>query len=101
MTYRLRIEAAAEEDLDAAIAWYEERKETLGARFLAAALQAMRLIAANPFLGAKPPAVADEDTRRVLVKKFPYAIVYYVEGDEVRVVAVAHGKQEPEYWKSR
>jgi toxin ParE1/3/4 len=40
-------------------------------------------------------------TRRVLLKKFPFFIIYLDWEDEVYIVAVAHAKRRPAYWASR
>ena len=39
--------------------------------------------------------------RRIILKTFPYQLVYRVEGDEVRIYAVAHLKRRPGYWTTR
>jgi len=33
--------------------------------------------------------------------KFPYSIIYTIEPDHIRILAVAHSKRKPEYWLSR
>jgi hypothetical protein len=40
-------------------------------------------------------------TRRYLLKRYPYAVIYRELDDLIWVVAVAHGKRRPGYWKSR
>lgn len=35
------------------------------------------------------------------MRRFPFSIVYYVVDDVVRVVAVAHAKLKPGYWRLR
>jgi len=40
-------------------------------------------------------------TRRILLRRFPYQIVYRLKPDGIVVVAVAHLKRRPGYWKSR
>ena len=40
-------------------------------------------------------------TRRYLLPKFPFSIVYLDETDTIKIVAVAHHKRKPGYWKSR
>ena len=39
--------------------------------------------------------------RRFPVRKFPYSVVYYIRGNEVRVVALAHHRRRRDYWASR
>ncbi|MFO0903215.1 MAG: type II toxin-antitoxin system RelE/ParE family toxin [Pirellulales bacterium] len=40
-------------------------------------------------------------TRRYLMKRFPFVVVYRIVGEQIQVVAVAHGRQKPGYWKAR
>ncbi|MDZ4842476.1 MAG: type II toxin-antitoxin system RelE/ParE family toxin [Hyphomicrobium aestuarii] len=39
--------------------------------------------------------------RRILLARFAYQIVYRVEGDTIRIYAVAHLKRRPGYWRQR
>jgi hypothetical protein len=41
------------------------------------------------------------EIRRALLTRFPYAIVFVVQPEEIRVLAVAHAKRRPQYWLSR
>lgn len=51
-----------------------------------------------PAVGA--PYVAG--TRRLLARRFPYAVVYRVRGEQVvEIVAVAHYRRRPGYWRRR
>jgi toxin ParE1/3/4 len=43
----------------------------------------------------------DEDVRRCMVKKFPYAVLYTIEEDYLLILAVMHCSREPNYWKDR
>ncbi len=40
-------------------------------------------------------------TRRYVLGRFPYAVVYVIDERGIGVVAVAHGKRKPWYWKAR
>ena len=40
-------------------------------------------------------------TRRYLMRRFPYLIVYRTTPTAIQVVAVAHGRRRPGYWKTR
>src|SRR6185436_15268320 len=40
-------------------------------------------------------------TRRYVFPTFPYSLVYFVENDTLNVVAVAHDKRKPGYWRNR
>jgi toxin ParE1/3/4 len=40
-------------------------------------------------------------TRRYLLSKFPYLLVYRATEDRIEVIAVAHGHRKPGYWADR
>jgi len=42
-----------------------------------------------------------ESTRRCLINRFPYAVIFQVRSDIVRVIAVANLHRHPSYWKNR
>ncbi len=45
-----------------------------------------------------PAALA---VRRVAVKRFPYHVFYLEAPEELRILAVAHDRREPDYWTTR
>jgi toxin ParE1/3/4 len=97
MRPRLLVEPEAEAELDEAFTWYEGRSAGLGSEFLRAVRAAFALIRRNP---EQCPHVRG-DIRRALVRRFPYAVYYVVEPDQVSVVAVVHTRQHPRRWQSR
>lgn len=40
-------------------------------------------------------------TRRVLLRRFPFAILYRIGMDELQVLAVTHLRRRPGYWRNR
>ncbi|MCL4204555.1 MAG: hypothetical protein KJ000_18875 [Pirellulaceae bacterium] len=40
-------------------------------------------------------------TRHYLMKRFPFVIVYRVTANHIEIVAVAHARREPGYWRKR
>jgi hypothetical protein len=40
-------------------------------------------------------------TRRCLVNRFPFGVIYQVKSDALRIVAVANLRRRPNYWKDR
>lgn len=94
---RARFHPAATEELEAAAAWYEERATGLGGEFVASVRAAVESILEAP---ERWPLV--KGTRRALLHRFPYAIVYReVADDTVELVAVAHCKRRPRFWSGR
>jgi hypothetical protein len=50
------------------------------------------------------PELGQRFTRRVrrfLVRRFPFGVLYQVADDEVFIVAVAHLRRRPSYWRGR
>ena len=82
-----------------AVRWYEERRVGLGGEFFDSVTAMMEVITASPEIGAA--VGTDIRTRRILVPGFPYQIVYHLRPTEVVVVAIAHLRRRPGYWKAR
>jgi len=94
---RFRFHPAAEFELDEAAQWYEDRREGLGLLFLTA----VRDKIADLLLAPERWRLVN-GSRRVLLGRFPYAIVYReVSDDELEIVAVAHYRRRPKYWARR
>jgi plasmid stabilization system protein ParE len=90
------LDAAAEEAREAA-RWYAARSPLAAVAFEVEVGRAFDEIAEAP--GMWP--VHLEGTRRFLLHRFPYEVVYRVRGEHVLVVAVAHCKRRPGYWRER
>jgi plasmid stabilization system protein ParE len=88
---------AAAADVEEAALWYEQRRAGLGREFLAAADEAMSRVMATP----EGYSVVYKDRRRVLLRRFPYALIYRLVDDQVVVLAVMHAKRHPSVWRSR
>jgi toxin ParE1/3/4 len=43
----------------------------------------------------------DSRHRRFPLRKFPFGLIYRVDDDLLRIVAVAHRRQRPGYWRGR
>jgi plasmid stabilization system protein ParE len=89
--------AGARRDFDESFDWYAARSTQVAQRFVAAVDAALANVVANPLRFASPDGVH----RECPVKKFPFRIVYRLVDDTVLVVAVAHAKRRPGYWRDR
>ena len=87
----------AEEELRAAIDYYEDREAGLGYDFSLEVFTAIQNIIAQP--NAWP--VMEDDMRRCLVNRFPFGVLYSLEPTGVFVVAVMHQRRRPDYWRGR
>jgi plasmid stabilization system protein ParE len=99
LTRTLRTSKVAADEFAAAVRWYEEQRPGLGADFYRAVTETTALIETHPEIAT--PASADHLTRRALVSRFPYQVVYRLRPGEIVIVAVAHLKRRPGYWKNR
>ncbi len=91
----LHPEAVAEGQ--AAAHWYRERSGSAALAFLAELDRAIEKIAEGPEIW--PPYIAG--TRRFLLQRFPFSVVYRPISNRIEVVAIAHGRRKPGYWKGR
>ena len=94
---RTEVLQEAEDELNESIAHYEDVEVGLGQRLKEEARAAFSWIQNNPEL----PRVRPKGYRRVNLKVFPYYVAYFIWGDAIWVLAVAHGRRRPEYWLER
>jgi plasmid stabilization system protein ParE len=92
-----RFDPQAWSELEAADDWYRQRNPEASVRFLAAVYDALETIAERP---QRWPQYV-HGTRRFVLHRFPFSIVYLDEPAEVSILAIAHSKRKPGYWKDR
>ncbi len=91
------IHHSAEIELWQAVEYYESKRCGLGLEFEKEVSKALVQIQSAPERWPKK----NHDTRLYLLKKFPYSIFYLDLSDFIWVVAFAHQKREPFYWRKR
>jgi toxin ParE1/3/4 len=102
VTKALRIQRLAEDELADAAAWYETKQSGLGISLLELVDKALERIRLGVLPGSPVPRVTRaKGARRVLLRRFPYSIVFYERTNEIVVVAFAHSSRRPGYWRSR
>jgi len=87
----------AEEEFIAAGEFYERQTHGLGLDFITEVRRAARTIAAHPQIGHR----FSKRLRRLLVRRFPYGLLYRLEPKGIFIVAVAHLHRRPNYWRGR
>ena len=87
----------ASDEFDASVWWYAQRDPDVSDRFGDAIDRAIRQIVDHP---DRHPAYL-HGTRRLVIRTFPYAVVYRERDGEVQIVAVTHAKRLPGYWAQR
>jgi plasmid stabilization system protein ParE len=94
----LTFHPAAAAEFEEALCWYAERSERAAEGFDEAVSHAMREIEDAP---QRWPFVDRRHRIKLLAKKFPYHIIYRVDGETLTVIAVAHHRRKPNYWQDR
>lgn len=95
MTYKLLVSEAAENDIFAAMLWYEAQREGLSIDFELSLDAAFSYLERNPNLFQRKY----NETRAIFLDKFPYGIHYIIIDDTVKILGVFHTRQNPEIWK--
>jgi hypothetical protein len=84
-------------ELDDAIQFYELQVLDLGKKFLIEVEETIELILRFPQLWSSNTP----HTRKAVLRKFPYNIIYSVYKYDIYIIAVAHQNRAPEYWIDR
>ncbi len=101
MKHRLDIRPEAEADIRNAARWYESERAGLGADFVEAVYMAIDSLADNALLHPIKFRHRHRQVRWMFPKRFPYRILYYLEGDAAISFAVFHAKRHDAAWKQR
>ncbi len=94
---KIRFLEPARDEFLAAVDFYEQQAAGLGDEFTAEVEQGLTTVEQTPQIGV--PYI--RNTRRLLLRRFPYNIVYIVESDAIVIIAVAHQRRRPGYWAKR
>ena len=87
----------AEVELWEAVEFYESKCVGLGLDFERAAKAAVELIQQSP----ERWPLREDGTRRHLIHRFPYVVVYIHHKDHIWIIAFAHCRRRPGYWSGR
>jgi plasmid stabilization system protein ParE len=93
----VRVLHQAEAEADKAFDWYEGQSESAASGFAAELRDAFLKIRKNPKLY---PAYLHGTQHRIL-NRYPFSVVYRELLDVIQIIAVAHAKRRPGYWKKR
>lgn len=93
----IRLVALAEDELNDAINYYEDQLTGLGLRFLKDIQETLDLLSFTPY-GWR---LVSKHTRRINTKRFPYLILYVIDGDDIVVTCIAHQHRNPQYYCNR
>jgi plasmid stabilization system protein ParE len=80
-----------------AIEYYARIEDKLGKRFVAAVEEAVEQMSLTPERFRR----FEGDMRKIRVEDFPYAVIYRLEGSDLRIISVMHLHRRPGYWSER
>jgi plasmid stabilization system protein ParE len=85
------------EEAEAAARWYRERSPQAAARFVEEIHLVIDRILAGPARWPRGP----HGTRKLKLPCFPFLVTYREVHDVIQILAIAHGRRLPGYWKKR
>ena len=94
---RVHFVSHARAEIIEATAYYQYQSSEVARRFLADLANATSPLLQFPGIGSPVRG----GVRRFLLKTFPYQLIYRVDGNDIRVFAVAHVKRRSGYWRDR
>ncbi len=94
---KLRFHPEAALELEEAVFYYENRQTGLGKQLNQEVKSATQLITMHP----QAWTMVETNIHRILVRSFPYGLLYSTGKDEIYIIAVMHLNREPAYWKDR
>lgn len=97
MDLRLVVAPEAAADVSQAFAWYEAQRIGLGSEFLLCVEACLEAICRMPAMQER----VHENYRRALVRRFPFAVFYEYDGDNLTVYGVFHTARDPAKWRQR
>jgi plasmid stabilization system protein ParE len=95
--YRLVSTLEADHEIESAFLWYEKELAGLGHEFLEELRKTYNQIVDGPL---KYPKLRS-NTRRALLKRFPYAVYFVIDSETIVVLAVFHTSRDPVQWQRR
>lgn len=94
---KLEFHPEAEQELIEAAAYYEGEVPGLGERLGAEVRRASDRLLEYPQIGP----LIESELRKFVLDQFPYTLIYSVSAEALQIIAVAHQKRRPGYWKTR
>ena len=92
-----RLHPKAWQEFEAADDWYLSRSPDVSLAFLSDVYDALTTISESPHRWPKYL----HGTRRFVIHRFPFSVIYLDDSEFVTIIAVSHSKRKPGYWRER
>ncbi|QDU26842.1 Plasmid stabilization system protein [Anatilimnocola aggregata] len=93
----VKFDSAAKAEFDETLLWYGQQSFEAALRFSAEIDAAIRKIADEPKRFSRTLAKC----QRCELIRFPYSVIFFAIAGKIRIVAIAHHKRRPGYWRRR
>lgn len=98
----LEILAEAAEEAESAVDWYEREQAGLGGQFRDVLNASLDLLEEGILPGSPLPGpLGEEGIRHLVLRRYPYDIIFVSNNDAITVLAFAHHSRRPGYWRDR
>ena len=97
MAFELIIKPIVFFDVEDAISYYEQQSAGLGKRFYDNFLITLQSIQTHPH----QYTFVYSSIRRCMIAKFPYKVFYFIDGEKVFVLGIAHAKRSNAFIRKR
>jgi len=97
MNLRVLIHETAEAEINEAADFYDLQAPGLGTVFLDEIQRTIEAVKQHP----EAATALRGNLRRKQLAKFPCSLVYSIRPHEIRLLAIAHQKRRPFYWRGR
>ena len=101
MSHRIIVLDEAEDELVAAQRWYETQHAGLGQEFRKAIDEYWTASQRHRLRFTNLQSFNNSETRRMIVKRFPYSIIFVEYNEDLWVIAFTHNRRRPGYWRER
>jgi toxin ParE1/3/4 len=88
---------AAVEEADVAFTWYYVRSPKAAQGFLEEMARILEEMSHSPQLSVP----YQSGTKRAIFRRYPYSIIFIPRSERIDVLAIAHAKRRPGYWRKR
>ncbi len=95
--YDIEITAEAEQEISEVVQWYAAQDRQAAEVFKTIVFESVDIISQSPLSWAQ---VSDDGVRRFVLPRYPYKLFFAVMGNTVKILAVAHNRRTPDYWRN-
>lgn len=97
MLQSVRFHPEAENELNESIVWYQHQQKGLEFEFIRCIDEAIEKLKRNPELYP----IIYKKFRKVVVRHFPFIVLYEFDKLEIRILGVFHSRRNPKRFKKR